>query len=70
MLAGDLARQRLKMREQNKEAELERHLDTLIVDAAKYCGAMQATKLSQLLTKKWNQEDHAYKVASEIKTER
>ena len=69
MSKGQEARERLKLKEKQKEQELNFHIDHIVNDAAKK-SALSAIQLNQLLRKKWSEERNAYKLISGIKTER
>ena len=69
LIAGLNARQRLLQKERRKEQEHERQLDTMINETAQ-TSALHATKLSQLLKKKWTEEKNAYKLMSNIRTDK
>ena len=69
LLAGQLAKQRLKQKEIEDAEEHERLLDQMILDTSK-TSALRAINLNQLLKKKWTEEKNSYKLLTKITTEK
>jgi hypothetical protein len=62
-----MARQRLVDKKRREEEEKSKKLEDLILKTSS-TSALQAINLSQLLKKKWSEEQNAYIIMSKIKT--
>lgn len=68
-MAGNIARQRLIQKEKDAEELYNRNIDNMVLEISK-TSALSAINVNQLLKKKWLEEKNAYKVMSNVKTEK
>ena len=67
--AGEVARDRLLLKQQQQEQDTGRGLEKLIQETAE-TSALQAINLSRLLRRNWSEEKNAYVIMSNIRSER
>lgn len=68
-ITGRQANINLKRRLRDKEEEFEKNIDELILQTSK-TSALRAVNLNELLKKKWSEEKNAYRMMSNIKTDK